>query len=400
MKIGLATIHNVHTRPLRSASYIYDALVRKLSVEHLAPEYARRPSAGRTYRFLHRKLASAPRYSAIEEGYAEAVSTLIPTRECDLLLGIFASGIIPSLKLPEGMPLVHISDTTSSGIYEVGSSYASCNKGQFRHRFELEQRAYERIDLALFPSEWAARSAIEVFGADPERVHVLEWGGTHEHGLESPPERTSDPEERIELLFIGSAWKRKGLDRVIAAADMLRRRGRRVRVTTIGCRVPRRFRSAMVCELGFLDLDRSGDHQRFQDAMRTADCLVHPARSECYGNVLVEAGARGLPVICTRVGGMPTIIQDRVNGLLLDPEVTVEGFVERILEIKDDPELASQLSRNAHAQWLHRLSWKAWTRRFIGLVTPLVESYRYQKNSPFRSTDTDSGPKRAEVQVT
>ena len=95
---------------------------------------------------------------------------------------------------------------------------------------------------------------------------------------------------------------------------------------------------------------------------------------------------------------MPTIIRDRVNGLLLEPDVTVEAFVERILEIKDDPEFARELSLNAHAQWLQRLSWKAWTRRFIGLVTPLVETYRLQRDNPFRTTTAD--PKRAGVQAT
>ncbi|KPK57860.1 MAG: glycosyltransferase family 4 protein [Gammaproteobacteria bacterium] len=67
------------------------------------------------------------------------------------------------------------------------------------------------------------------------------------------------------------------------------------------------------------------------------DLLVHPALDEGLGIVLLEACAAGIPVVATPVGGVPEVIRDRVNGLLVpagDAEA-LAGAVMRLLEAKD-----------------------------------------------------------------
>jgi hypothetical protein len=373
VKVGLATIHNVRSRPARGASYIFEALSSRVEVEHLGAEMAQRTRSGRASRFLQRRFGRMPRFASLERTYAAILSEQLKSHQVDLLVGLFASNIIAQLVVPEGLPVVHVSDTTCHQLFG-GSGYPITNTHQMRHRLDLERRTLLRADLCVYPSTWAARSAVDDFGIPAERVHAIEWGGANLKGLGPSARSAPSSDGRIELLFVGGSWKRKGLDRVVAATEHIASKGRSVRLTTIGARLPRLYRSGLVRSLGQLDLEDPGDQAIYEEAMRTATCLVHPARAECYGHALVEACERGLPVICTMVGGMTMIVQHRVNGLLIEKDDDTSELVEHILEIADDPDFARVLSAGGRVAWEQRLSWQSWVDRFLSLVTPLVGS--------------------------
>lgn len=54
--------------------------------------------------------------------------------------------------------------------------------------------------------------------------------------------------------------------------------------------------------------------------MRHAECFVLPSREEPFGIVLLEAGKSRVPVVATRVGGIPEFLTDGEDGLLCDPD--------------------------------------------------------------------------------
>jgi glycosyltransferase involved in cell wall biosynthesis len=90
------------------------------------------------------------------------------------------------------------------------------------------------------------------------------------------------------------------------------------------------------------------------DALRRAGCLLHCADCEPFGVVLVEALAAGTPVIATRVGGVPEIIEDGVNGLLVAPNDPA-ALAAAIRRFFADGELREVLRRHA-AQSVERYS--------------------------------------------
>jgi glycosyltransferase involved in cell wall biosynthesis len=59
--------------------------------------------------------------------------------------------------------------------------------------------------------------------------------------------------------------------------------------------------------------------RRLTDAYNAADLVVAPSRSESYGMVVAEALARGIPVVATRVGGIPEAIAGSKAGILIPP---------------------------------------------------------------------------------
>jgi glycosyltransferase involved in cell wall biosynthesis len=80
--------------------------------------------------------------------------------------------------------------------------------------------------------------------------------------------------------------------------------------------------------------------------LAASDVFVLPSRFEGLSNALLEAMSCGLPVISTRVGGSKDVIQDGVNGLLVDVdnEEQLAGAMGRVLE---DRQMAESLGKNA-----------------------------------------------------
>jgi glycosyltransferase involved in cell wall biosynthesis len=99
-----------------------------------------------------------------------------------------------------------------------------------------------------------------------------------------------------------------------------------------------------------------------------ADALCLPSRSEGMPNVIVEALASGVPVVASRVGGIPELIIDGVNGLLVapgDPQALAEALA-RCITMRWSPE--SVRSSVEH------LTWSALARRNLDLIDAVVAS--------------------------
>jgi glycosyltransferase involved in cell wall biosynthesis len=76
------------------------------------------------------------------------------------------------------------------------------------------------------------------------------------------------------------------------------------------------------------------------------DCFVFPSLNEGMGRALIEAMAAGLPVVASRVGGIPAIVRHEENGLLVAAGDS-RALSEALRRILSDPQLADRLGRNA-----------------------------------------------------
>ena len=81
-------------------------------------------------------------------------------------------------------------------------------------------------------------------------------------------------------------------------------------------------------------------------AFDAATALVLPSRSEGMGRVVVEALCRGRPVVASRVGGIPDLVRDGENGLLVEPGDTA-ALADALVRILADRELAERLAARA-----------------------------------------------------
>lgn len=85
-------------------------------------------------------------------------------------------------------------------------------------------------------------------------------------------------------------------------------------------------------------------HDEVMEQMRAADMLVVPSRLESLPNTILEAFDMGLPVVCTRAGGIPELVRDGVNGFLCDIE-DAECVASRMRQLAEDHELRQKMGR-------------------------------------------------------
>ncbi|MGA7863868.1 MAG: glycosyltransferase family 4 protein [Stellaceae bacterium] len=103
-------------------------------------------------------------------------------------------------------------------------------------------------------------------------------------------------------------------------------------------------------------------------AAATLFCLSSLA--EPFGIVLLEAGVFSLPVIATRVGGVPEIIRDKENGILVDGGDATQ-LAEGIRALLDAPERAASLGASLHDRVLREFSWRQAVERYVSLAASL-----------------------------
>lgn len=89
--------------------------------------------------------------------------------------------------------------------------------------------------------------------------------------------------------------------------------------------------------------------QDLSEAFASADVFVMPSETETLGFVVLEAMASGVPVVATRSGGIPDLVQHEITGLLYEPGdmATCALYVSRVIE---DPKFARKLSVQARKE--------------------------------------------------
>jgi glycosyltransferase involved in cell wall biosynthesis len=130
--------------------------------------------------------------------------------------------------------------------------------------------------------------------------------------------RAETEDQRLHLVFVGRLAPVKGLRVLIEALLAARRTD--VRLTIVGDGEERATLEAMAAPLG--EAVRFTGYQSQEEVagiLATAHAFVLPSFAEGVPVVLMEALAAGLPVIATRITGVPELVEDGVSGLLVPP---------------------------------------------------------------------------------
>ncbi|MCL5057638.1 MAG: glycosyltransferase family 4 protein [Actinobacteria bacterium] len=197
-------------------------------------------------------------------------------------------------------------------------------------------------------SEALRRELIDREGVRPERV-VTVYNGIAPEAFCSGPDReylervTGIPAGRKLVGTVARLAPQKGLKYLLNAASLLSARGEELSFVIVG---DGPLRKELEKEVSDLDLPGrvffTGQRRDVDRLMPCFDVFVLPSVSEGLPLTILEAMAAGRPVVSTRVGGIPEVIEEGVSGLLVDPG-DIEGLARAIAYIAGDEEIARRM---------------------------------------------------------
>jgi len=159
------------------------------------------------------------------------------------------------------------------------------------------------------------------------------------------------------IVAVGRLTPKKGFDVLLRACGLLDAWGESFRCVIVGEGRTRDELVALIDELGLghrVELYGQQPQERVLELYQRATVVALPARvlpggnRDGIANVLVEAMATGVPVVSTPVGGIPELVRDGENGLLVPPDEP-QALAKALQEILNDPDLAQRLGREAAA---------------------------------------------------
>ena len=159
-----------------------------------------------------------------------------------------------------------------------------------------------RGDLFLFESAYSAEVFRRKIGTPRGLVRVVH-NGVSEREF-APVKARSDA---TDLVFLGEFRPVKGIDVLIDAIARLNRQGRHVTATLVGDGPERGSLGAQVERLGLANVVRFKPAMSAREAQALGRIMVIPSRAESLPYVVLEAAAAGMPLIATKVGGIPEI---------------------------------------------------------------------------------------------
>jgi glycosyltransferase involved in cell wall biosynthesis len=129
-------------------------------------------------------------------------------------------------------------------------------------------------------------------------------------------------------------------------------------------------------------LHRLGDSVRFlgfrsdlPDLISAADVVVLPSLAEAFGLVAAEALYLGTPVVASQVGGLPEIVDDEGDGLLVPPSQP-PALAGSLIRLLTQPELRSRLAGAGRRKIAERFSFESMVRAYERLYNELVPGER------------------------
>ncbi|MGI9479244.1 MAG: glycosyltransferase family 4 protein [Hyphomicrobiaceae bacterium] len=197
---------------------------------------------------------------------------------------------------------------------------------------QLERTLMQATDGIIFESAFAQKRYRDHVGGSHLHQRVV-FNGLQPDEFVSPITRN----DATDLLFIGELRHLKGIDVLLQALARVHRT-RDVTLTIVGEGADRETLTALRAELGLGDAVRFVGAKPAREAFTLGRCLVVPSRQESLPYVVLEAGAAGMPLIATDVGGIAEIVQGSDTDLIASDDVA--GLADAILDVLADPEAA------------------------------------------------------------
>jgi glycosyltransferase involved in cell wall biosynthesis len=236
--------------------------------------------------------------------------------------------------------------------------------------FDMALGILKQADIVVAVSSEVEQELLN-YGFPPHRIVRISNGVDTVHFTPGP--KSLRRPEKTRFVLIGRRHPQKGIDTTLHAARRLKKNGfgDRFEVCLYGTDYPEYDYVSVASEMKVDDVVKFFPFQEnIVSVYNSAHCFLLPSRGEGLSNSLLEAMSMELPLIATRVSGVPDVINNEEDGILV-PSDAPDMLAAAMLRIISDPNRAMQLGMKARQKVISSFSLKSVANRYSELYQKL-----------------------------
>ena len=257
-----------------------------------------------------------------------------------------------SLKFP-AIPVVTRVSTT---FLQMMDSYYPFSSRLLMLIGKMEIKLIKRNKFLITHAHNHAIELEKLFGINAQNFHIIP------HGINVPAEeelsyKINSP---LKILYVVRLEYRKGTDVLLQAIPLVLQKADNVVFQLIGRdkdgAYENKFKANNNGEIsGKVTFSGQLDNTATYKAYAECDVFIAPSRYESFGLIYIEAMSYGKPVIGCKVGGVPEIIEDNINGLFTNVDDHVNLY-EKIIELVNNTDVRISMGKNARDTVIKKFS--------------------------------------------
>ena len=281
-----------------------------------------------------------------------------------ILWGTWAAKSVPHIV--ERFPAFFVMDMTPNQMADMGEpyGYTKARSGRFAAwKRRATERIYQHGD-AFFPwSDWVGESLHRDWGIPAQRIHTIPPGvDTNRFHPTSSEVLAAD---RIEVLFVGGDFERKGGPGLLAWAE---RNLANVRLMVVTRDEIRNAPSNVTVRHGI-----GPNSPELIALYQASHIFALPTVGDCYSMVAMEAMACGVPVVISDIGGIRDIVSDGQTGYLCKPGDTA-AFAAKLDALVADTELRNRMAAAARIRATEAFDARDCARRLGDIIAECLST--------------------------
>ena len=247
----------------------------------------------------------------------------------------------------------HFSTTVAlmmSRYFDIDYSATIHGSGEFNdvvgfHMHEKVARAVMSVAISNYGSSQIQRASSP---HDWKKIAVVRLGVDLDHFAARP----NPTDDTFEVILVGRIESQKAQHILLRAIRLTKDRGHKIHLTLVGDGPMRPLIEKLIIELDLANevtLAGAQNHDKVLDYYRRSNAFVCSSYAEGLPVVLMEAMAMEIPCISTWITGIPELIRDNIDGLLIPP-ASPEAIADAIERLIIEPGLAERIGKASRAR--------------------------------------------------
>ncbi len=226
----------------------------------------------------------------------------------------------------------------------------------------LERSIYESATVVFTRSTDVAADLVRYYSIPSDKIECVYAGSNVDVKNSGEPNNNGYSNKRI--IFVGVDWLRKGGAELQEAFRIVLQSHPDAHLSIAGSDTPVTVPNCTVLgPVSATDLSR-----HYTEA--SVFCL--PTKREPFGIAFVEAMMHRLPIVGTRVGAVPDMVEDGVNGFLVEPG-KVEPLAQALCALLDSPQRCRQFGQRSYEKAVERYTWEGTGQRIRARILKEIQ---------------------------